>query len=72
MICQGQLHGMLLLWTGGAHVSSMPYALIFYDLQLILAPMRVPPVSAPDPQLASPDQALLLLADEPRAPALPA
>ena len=38
-ICQGQLHGMLLLWTGGANVSSMQYALIFYDLQLILAPM---------------------------------
>ena len=30
---------MLLLWTGGANVSSMQYALIFYDLQLILAPM---------------------------------
>jgi hypothetical protein len=30
-ICQGQLHGMLLLWTGGAQVSSMPYALIAYD-----------------------------------------
>src|SRR5438445_7587760 len=38
-ICQGQLHGLLLLWTGGAHVSSMQYALIFYDLQLILARM---------------------------------
>src|SRR4029453_1971802 len=38
-ICQGQLHGMLLLWTGGVHVSSMQYALISYDLQLILALM---------------------------------
>ena len=38
-ICQGQLHGMLLLWTGGANVSSMQYALICYDLQLILALM---------------------------------
>src|SRR5262247_3663100 len=38
-ICQGQLHGMRLLWTGGAHVSSMQYALIAYDLQLILAQM---------------------------------
>src|SRR4029453_407270 len=38
-ICQGQRHGMHLLWTGGAHVSSMQYALISYDLQLILALM---------------------------------
>src|SRR5919197_1314551 len=38
-ICQGQLHGMRLLWTGGTHVSSMQYALIAYDLQLILAQM---------------------------------
>src|SRR5215470_6896183 len=42
-ICQGQLHGMLLLWTGGAHISSMQYALIVYDLQLILAPMACDP-----------------------------
>src|SRR4029077_19681652 len=28
-------------WMGGAHVSSMQYALIVYDLQLILALMRV-------------------------------
>src|SRR5262245_40948980 len=45
-ICQGQLHGMRLLWTGGAHVSSMQYAPIAYDLQLILAQMgqgRPPP-----------------------------
>ena len=38
-ICQEHLHGMLFLWTGGAHVSSMQYALISYDLQLILALM---------------------------------
>src|SRR4029450_6495805 len=46
-ICQGQLHGMLLLWTGGVHVSSMQYALISYDLQLILAlmPYAVAPAS---------------------------
>src|SRR5215468_1852384 len=42
-ICQGQLHGMLLLWTGGAHISSMQYALISYDLQLILALMSTTP-----------------------------
>src|SRR5262249_32182301 len=40
-ICQGQRHGRLLLWTGGAHVSSMPYALMAYYLQLILAQMGV-------------------------------
>src|SRR6266446_8147198 len=32
---------MLLLWTGGAKVSSMQYALIFSNLQLILAPMGI-------------------------------
>jgi len=36
---------MLLLWMGGANVSSMQYALICYDLQLILALM--PPTPAP-------------------------
>jgi hypothetical protein len=44
-ICQGQLHGMCLLWTGGALVSSVQYALIAYDLQLILALMGVGPAS---------------------------
>ena len=30
-LCQGQLQGWLLLWTGGVQISSMPYALIAYD-----------------------------------------
>src|SRR4029453_7430300 len=40
---------MLLLWTGGVHVSSMQYALISYDLQLILALMGVTPAPAAPP-----------------------
>ena len=31
----GQPHGRLLLWTGGTNVSSVTYALMFSDLQLI-------------------------------------
>jgi hypothetical protein len=38
-ICQGQLHETLLLEVAGENFHLMQYALIFFDLQLILAQM---------------------------------